>query len=139
MNELVTVAENIGIIMMLVNGTFVSTRLFKIALFIVGLIVFGFLFKIMHMPGADVLLLYPFITLFCLYLVHFINKESKKRVDLLKVAMLISFLVLPPLIMLHIISEENREAIALIGHILFWLTFLDFLYTSRKDGVLLNK
>jgi hypothetical protein len=47
-SELVIVAENVGIIMMLVNGTFISTRLFKVALFILGLIVLGFLFKIMH-------------------------------------------------------------------------------------------
>jgi len=138
-NELVSIAENVGIIMMLVNGTFVSTRLFKIALFVLGLIVLGFLFKIMHMPGADELLIYPFIILFCLYVVHFTNKKSKRRVDKLKVAMLISFLVLPPFIMLHVISEEHREVIVLISHGLFWITFLDFLYTSYKEGVLLKQ
>jgi hypothetical protein len=138
-SELVTVAENVGIIMMLVNGTFIDTRLFKIALFIVGLIVLGVILKILHMQGADGLLLYPFILLFCLYLVHFINKKSKRRIDILKVVTLVSFLVLPPLIVLHIISEEIREVFVLISHTLFWLTFLDFLYTSRKEGVLLNK
>lgn len=39
--ELITVAENLGIIMMLVNGTFISTRLFKVALFFIGLVVSG--------------------------------------------------------------------------------------------------
>jgi len=138
-SELVTVAENVGIIMMLVNGTFIDTRLFKIALFIAGLIVLGVLLKILHMPGADELLLYPFILLFCLYLVHFINKKPKRRIDILKVVMLASFLVPPPLMVLHIISGENREVFVLISHTLFRLTFLDFLYTSRKEGVLLNK
>jgi hypothetical protein len=138
-SELVTVAETVGIIMMLVNGTFIGSRLYTIALFVIGLIVLGFLFQIMHLPGADELLLYPYIILFCLYLVHFIYKKPKKRVDILKLVMLISFLVLPPLIMLHMISEENRELIVVTSHILFWLTFLDFLHTSRKEGVLLNK
>lgn len=135
-NELIIVAENLGIIMMLVNGTFVSTRLFKIVLLILGLVVLGFLFKIMHLPGADELLLYPYIVLFSLYFIHFLKKKSKRRIDVLKLVMLMSFLVPPPFIMLRIISEDHREVIVLATHILFWLTFLEFLYTSPKEGLL---
>jgi hypothetical protein len=138
-NELLTVAEDLGIIMMLINGTFVATRLFKVALFFVGLAVLGFLFKIMHLPGADEFLLYPFVVLFGLYVIHFFNKRAKARLDVFKVVMMISFLVLPPCIMLHLIPEEYKEVIFLVSHVLFWLTFLDFLYTSRKQGVLLKR
>jgi hypothetical protein len=137
--EIVTLAEYVGVIMMLINGTFYGTRLFQIGLFFTGLIVVGAIFKILHYSGADELLTYPFIILFGIYIVHFLSKKSKRRVDILKVIMLISFLILPPLTILHTISYETREIMTLISHLLFWLTFLDFLYTSRKEGVLLNK
>jgi hypothetical protein len=93
----------------------------------------------MHLPGADEPLLYPFIVLFCLYLIHFIQKKTKQRTDVLKVLMLMSFLLLPPLIMLHLVSEQYREIFLLASHALFWLTFLDFLYLSYKQGVLQKK
>src|SRR3954467_10580633 len=79
--DLITLSENLGIIMMLVNGTFVRTGIFKVALFFIALSVFGFLFRIMHMPGADQLLLCPFMVLFCLYFIHFLKKKSKTSVD----------------------------------------------------------
>jgi hypothetical protein len=138
-SELVTVAENLGIIMMLVNGTFIGTRLFKVALFFIGLVVLGFLFKIMHMPGADELLLFPYIIIFCLYFIHFLKKESKTGIDVLKLFMSICFLILPPLVILHLIGESGRDIIVLISHILFWVTFIYFLYTSVKQGVLLKR
>jgi hypothetical protein len=138
-SELITVAKNLGIIMMLVNGTFISTSLFKVALFLIGLAILGFIFKIMHLQGADELLLYPFIILFCLYFVHFIKKNKRRRVDVLKLGTLLSFLVLPPFIMLHILSEDSRELLVLVSHVLFWVTFLDFLYTLGKEGALLRR
>src|SRR5688500_708020 len=137
--QIVALAENVGIIMMLVNGTFIRSRLYKIAQFIVGLVVVGFLFKILHWQGADELLFYPFIILFCLYGVHFINKKPKRRLDVLKVAMTTSFLAITPLVSLYVISEESQDVFFLFNHSLFWLTFLYFLYTSRKQGLLLVK
>jgi hypothetical protein len=138
-DRFITVAENLGIIMMLVNGTFFGSRLFKISLIFFALIILGALFKILHLEGADMLLLYPFLGLFGVYLIHFIQKKIKRRTDFLKVLLLASFLVLPPLIILHLISEEQREILFIVSHVLFAITFLDFLYSSYKEGALLKK
>jgi hypothetical protein len=136
---LVTVAEDLGIIMMLINGTFISTRLFKVSLLFIGLAILGFIFKVMHLPGADQLLLYPFIGVWLVYFIHFLLKQDKKALDVLKVLMLLSFMALPPLIMLHIASEESREIFVLINRALFWLTFLYFLYNGYKGKLLFRQ
>lgn len=138
-DDLLTVAEDLCIIMMLINGTFISTRLFKVSLFFIGLVVVGFLFKVMHMPGADQLLLYPFIAVWVVYFIHFLLKKDKDALDVLKVLMLLSFLVLPPLIMLHLASDERREMFVLINRVLFWLTFLYFLYNGYKRKMLFRQ
>lgn len=133
--DLITVAEDIGLIVMLINGTFISTRLYKIALFFFGLMIVGILFRILHLPGGDELSTYPFAVIFCLYAAHFWNKSPKRRVDILKLIMLTGFLLLPPVVILHMISEETRETLQLISNVLFWITFLDFLYTSHREDV----
>lgn len=92
------IAEKFGIIMMVINGTFINTPLFKIALFSIGLVVLGVAFKILHFAGADELLLYPSLAFFCAYLIHFYRKKSKQRIDVLKVFMLLSLLALPLLV-----------------------------------------
>ena len=138
-DRLITVAENLGMIMMLVNGTFFGSRLFKFSLFLYGLIALGAIFKILHLEGADLLLLYPFLGLFGVYLIHFIQKKVKRRIDILKVLVVASFLVLPPLVILHLISEEHKLILLVVSHVLFGLTFLDFLYSSYKEGVLLDR
>ncbi len=135
----IAIAEKLGIIVMLLNGSFINTSLFRIALFFLGLTALGALFKILHYAGADELLLYSPIALFCVYLLHFYRKKPKQRTDVLKVFMLLGLLILSALLVLHIISAEHREALVIINEVLFWVTFLDFLYTSQKQGVLLKK
>jgi hypothetical protein len=128
------IAENIGIIMMLVNGTFISTQYFKISTGLILIIVLGALMKILHLTGADETLLFPFPVLLLVYLIHFIYKKPKKHLDVLKLLTLTIFLILPPLSILHFIPEKTKETLLLISHIVFWFTFLDFisLVTLKK-------
>lgn len=132
----VWVAEAIALIMMLVNGTFVSSVWFKIAAFFLCLTALGILFRIMHYPGGDELSTLPLLAVFILYLVHFSKKAAKRRVDYLKVLMLLGALVLAPIVFLHLVPVLERDSFFLVSHVLLWSTFLDFLYTGKQEGLL---
>jgi hypothetical protein len=133
------VAEDIGILMILINGTFISTRYFKIALFFVMTIVLGMVMKIMHLPGATEVLASSYILVWVTYFVHFIRKKGKTLLDILKVFMLFVFVIGPPLAFLNFLSLETREYVLLINHIIFGITFLYFIKTGYSGKALFSK
>lgn len=132
-DRLFTIAENVGVIMMLVNGTFISTLYFKIAIGLIAIIVLGVLMKILHLPGADQTLLIPFLLLFITYSIHFLKKNPKTYLDLLKVLMLAFFLVLAPLWILHFVSYNAKGILLLVSHFIFWITFVVFIVVGQRQ------
>jgi hypothetical protein len=133
------IAENLGLIMMLVNGTFMHTRYFQIAKALVCVIVLGALFKILHYAGADQLLLFPFPILWLLYVIHFISKKTKNFLDILKVIMLLAVLLPQPLVILHMISYETKIVLFIISDILFWITFTYFIVSGYNRKILFKE
>ena len=137
--NILVIAQLLAIVMMLINGTFLKSSLFKFASFAIGLAILGTLFKILHWTGADELLVCSSIALFIVYVVYFILKQNKRRIDVLKVLTLFSLLFTRLAFILHFIPYEHKEKLIAVNSAILWLTFLDFFYTARKDGVLLNK
>lgn len=128
---LLTLAENLGIILMLANGTFVRTRWFKFAIFLCGILVLGFLFRILHLQGGEQLFSFSFIGLFVVYLIHFVQKKSLIRNDILKLATAVGFLIVPSVVMWKVLPENISDVLVVISHVIFWFTFVDFLYSRR--------
>jgi hypothetical protein len=136
---LISLAEYLGLLMLLLNGTFINTRLLKFAVIMVIGIAIGTAFKILHLPGADMLFLTSFTVLFLIYALHFLRKRKKGRNDGLKLLMAFCLCALPPVVLLHLISYDVKETWQFVGRGIFWLTFLDFLYTARKEAVPLER
>ena len=136
---LLFVAKSLGVIMMLVNGTFMNSRYFQLAKALVCVIVLGALFKILHYAGADQLLLYPFPVLWVLYVVHFISKKPKTILDVLKVIMLLALLLPWPLVALHMISYETKIFLLIISETLFWVTFIYFIVFGYNLKIFFKK
>jgi len=124
---LIAIAEIMGMIMMLVNGTFTDTRYYTIAKGAIALVLLGAAFKILHYPGADQLLIIPFAILCVLYIIHFFGKKAKNHLDVLKLFTVFGFFIPAPLFVVHLISEETIDVLITISHIIFWITFVDFL------------
>jgi hypothetical protein len=131
-DRFIALAESFGIMMMLANGSFFATKLFRVALFFVLASVLGAIFKILHLNGADEILLVADLALFITYFVHFTQKKPRIRLDYLKVITLASMLVVAPVVLLHLVSIEQRQIFLISSHILFWITFTDFIYTYGR-------
>jgi hypothetical protein len=52
--------------------------------------VLGAIFKILHLNGADEIILLGHLTLFIAYFIHFLGKKPKIRLDYLKVMVVAS-------------------------------------------------
>jgi hypothetical protein len=126
----------LAMIMMLHNGTFRNTIFYKIALIFIFSFVLGVVFKIMHLTGADALLLISFPVILVLYFIHFLKKEKKTALDYLKLLTLLFFVSITPLGVAHVISYDVREIMGLIYHLLLWTTFILFIVEGYKKEVL---
>jgi hypothetical protein len=131
-----TVATDMAILMLLVNGTFISSRYSKVAFAFILLVIIGIIFKILHLPGADQLLLFSYPALWLVYFIHFLSKKPKTLLDVLKVLTLLFFLIKPLLSSLRLISIESREVLLWINHLFLWSTFLYFMVTKYREKIL---
>jgi hypothetical protein len=123
---LIAVAENLAIVLMLINGTFRKSRYFKYVLGVAGLLIVGMIFKILHLQGADELMSLPFLLIPFLYLPHFISKPSKHHLDYLKLIS-VFFLSLPlPMYTLNVFPDEVRITLVQISRWVLFVTFIDF-------------
>jgi hypothetical protein len=130
--KLLIVAEDIALIVMLVNGRFVTTRYFKVALALITMVALGVVMKIMHLPGADEMFLIPFPLLFVLYLVYVLNKPHKMYLDGLKLLTLAFFLLPGPLAWLDAVPDHVIGIVMTVGHFIFWSTFIVFVMKNRE-------
>jgi hypothetical protein len=129
-------AEILGMIMMLGNGTFRDTRVYKITVVFIFSYILGVVFKIMHLTGADELLLLSGLAIMILYFVHFIRKEKKKLLDFLKLISLWIFVSITPLSVWRLISIDLKEILSISGLVVFWITFVLFIVDGYKRKAL---
>jgi hypothetical protein len=113
-----------GIILILQNGTLTKTRpFFQFILFLLGITILGGLFKILHWPYNNAILLSGLFGVPTVYAIRFFKKLNKKRLDILK------FLWLTTLYIAAIFKIEHwpfgNELLTIEG-ILFVLLFMDF-------------
>jgi hypothetical protein len=132
-DDMLAIVQNFGILMMLYNGTFRTSKLFQFALFAIGLMLVGAIFKIMHLNGADEMIALSSLGILVPYAIHFIRKPSKQRLDYLKMLLVAYYAVLPPISILHLLPKETVENLRFVLTALFAVTFIDFLYTLRKE------
>ena len=135
-DRLLLIAQDIGIIMMLINGTFWGSRHFKIARVVIVVVLLGMTMKIMHYTGADEVLVISLSLLWALYFIHFLSKKSKSVLDYLKVIMLLLFISLGILSALHLISWETKYFMGIANIIVFWTTFIVFLTLGYRAKTL---
>jgi hypothetical protein len=114
--------------MMFETSTFVRSKLLYLA--VAGLVfgLLGVVFKVMHWPLANQLLIFGFGAVAVTYLVWFIIKPSKGHLDVLKCLWVLSTYFFPIMVVLHRMEPE----FVYVPHLLFWVLFVDFVYLKRK-------
>jgi hypothetical protein len=126
-------AQIIGLMEMLRNGTFISTRYFKIALVLLGLFFVGALLTMVHPTSGEAILLLSLAGILITYLIHFLRKKRKTFLDTMKLLTLV-FLFPLPLLFFRPISAETKHAAILLGHLTFTVTFVLYLITGDRKA-----
>ena len=126
------ISELAGFFMLLINGTFIKTKYFRILKGVIAIIIIGALFKIMHWEYNSLILITGFIGIILTYFFSFINKPIKKRLDYLKLAWVIVAYTNGILTYLHIIGDEYQ----ILSSSLMWLAIIDYLKIQKGKGKL---
>ncbi|CAL2081464.1 conserved membrane protein of unknown function [Tenacibaculum sp. 190524A02b] len=126
----------LGIIMLLSNGTFIKTKYFKISQGVFSLVIIGALFKIMHWTiYANHIIVTGLVVIMILYILSFLEKTIKKRLDYLKLIWVIINYVFGILVFLKFLKREYL----VLGTFIIWLIIIEFLIIGLKNRTILKK
>lgn len=121
------VSELAGFFMLLLNGTFIKTKYFRILKGVIAIIIIGALFKIMHWEYNSLIMIIGFIGIILTYFFSFLNKPIKNRLDYLKLFWVIVAYTNGILTYLHVIGDEYQ----ILSSSLMWLAIIDYMKTER--------
>ena len=124
----------LGLMEMLLNGTFISTRYFKITLISLGSLCIGALMTMVHSTTADVIILLSIVGILVSYLIHFLRKKPKTFPDIMKLSTLL-FLFPLPILFFRPISDETKNVVLLLGRIVFAITFVQCILRGERRMV----
>ena len=127
------ISGTLGFLLLVLNGTFIKTKYFKIAQGIIAIIIIGALLKILHWTSyANLIIIGGLIGIMVLYFLSFVKKPIKKRLDYLKLIWVIVSYTLGILSFLHLIKRDLTE----ISNYILWLAVIDFAVSGLKSGKL---
>ncbi len=126
------ISEIAGLFMLVLNGTFIKTRYFKLAKLGIAIILIGALFKILHWSGRDLVFIIGFAEIAIVYIISFIHKPIKKRLDYLKLIWVITAITVRAMKFLHYISDDYY----IIPFTIMWLLIIDYGLIENKKKTL---
>lgn len=124
--------EVAGMFLLLRNGTFLKTKYSRIAMGLTGLMIIGALFTIMHWSFQNILLLIGCIGIVFSYLLHFVQKPIKKRLDYLKLLWVVVKYIGGLFALNHIITTEYQ----ILTLVLMLLALMDYMLPRIKNKTL---
>ena len=126
----------LGFILLIVNGTFIKTKYFKIVQGLIALIIIGALLKILHWTSvADNIIIVSLIGIVFVYTLSFMKKPIKKRLDYLKLFWVIVSYTLGILSFLHLVRRDLTE----VSNYILWLAVIDFAVSELKNGTMFRE
>ncbi len=125
--------QGVGLFDMLVTGTFITTRYFKLALVLVAILVIGLILDMMALSFADVILLLSFGGLLTTYFIYFLRKKPKTLLDVMKLLSLLVYLPLP-LYFFQPLSAETKDVAILLGQTVFAVTLVLYLFVGERKN-----
>ncbi len=124
-----------GLILLAVNGSFILSKFFDIAKGLLLIIMLGLFLRLNHWTSyANAVMVTGIASILVCYLIHFLKKDKKKRLDLLKLIWVIVHL-------LHIISSVlslEKELYLDISYYLLWILIIYFIVSSTRNKTLMN-
>ena len=113
------------------EGTFIKTKLFKFCLMAVSITLIGMLFKIMHWPLGNAMIGLGLVTFLGTYIFHFSKKTTKKAIDFFKVGWVTLYSTISLNGIFHLFKLDFKQGPSLLFLILI-LYYLKTHYLNFK-------
>lgn len=130
-----SIVNLLGLILLIKNGSILKTIYFKIISLFITIVIFGAMFKIMHWPGATILLMIGLIGIPIVYIFRFINKPAKAPLDVLKLLWVVISYTTTLAVVMHWLPRE----VTYIPNIIMLATVIYFASNCLKDKTLLER
>lgn len=128
-------ANLFGIVLLFKNGTLIKSNLFKVVKSVLVLIILGVIFKILHLTMADILISIGLSAMTIVYILSFLKKRNKIRLDYLKLAWIVTANTFGVLILTQILGGFYAR----IPNYILWLAIIDFVIAGLRNKTLLRK
>lgn len=104
----------------------------------ISILIFGILFKIMHWPYANIIIVSAFSLIAVFYLIRFLYKEGKTSLDVIKLTLILSWSFNGITVILHL---PNYTAIKLITPVCFlvWIFMEGLTYFNNEPQEQVSK
>ena len=130
----VNAAHLLAIYLLFKNSSIRQTRYWRIILICFSLLLLGALFKIMHWPGAGMLLSLGSISIAVTYVIRYLFRSYKGLLETLKMLWVVTAFTNSLTRIMHWLPEEY----SIVPDVLLWLTVLVFVVDSYRKGQLFN-
>ena len=111
---------------------FIKTKYFRILKAVIAIIIIGVLFKIMHWKFSNLILPLGFIGVIITYLLSFLNKPLKNRLDFFKLTWVIFRYTTGILVLSHLIPRDYQ----IFGSLIMWIMIFDYSISEFKKRTL---
>lgn len=125
-----SIIELAGFFMLLLHGTFIKRKYFRISKGIMAVVIIGVLFAIMRWPYGKLILVTGLIGIVITYLFSFLSKPVKNRLDIIKLAWVIVAFTNSILVYLHMIGSQYQ----ILPSVFMWLAIIEYIRTEKKRG-----
>ncbi|RAW02912.1 GldL-related protein [Pseudochryseolinea flava] len=131
--DALSLAQFLAFVMMLKNSALRKSKFFRYMQLCFTALIIGVLFKILHLTGADQILVISLFSVGVVYTIYFFSKSEKNTLDYLKACMMFFLFVMKPLLEDFVIhSDTDVLIVMIIGHVLVWGTFGLFIYQGIR-------
>ena len=117
--------------LLVTSGTIIGTWYFRLILFWASVLLVGVLFKLLHYPGANLMLWASLPGIMLTYAVRFARKAHKGQFDILKLVLVVVSGTSALLLIMHLAPREIR----FLPPCLLSLTVFDFLYLENRKRI----
>lgn len=122
-------AKLAGIFFLTQHTDFFKTLYFKAIAALLGTVIVGALFQLMHWPGATIILSVSLLAIAVTYGLRFAYKDEKNRPDKLKLAWVLVAYLGTALFFMDWIPQSFLYA----ADVLLWVCIIDFLLTDYRS------
>ena len=129
-----TIGQIAGLVVLILNGKTLKNKFnFRLISIFTLVILLSMIFKIVKIPGNDILFLFGVLGIFIGYLFHFLTIKGKTTLDIFKLIWTFLFLTSLSLIILHIPFGQEIKLLEVVLFIVMYGLYIKQLKSETKN------